>query len=468
MTSMSAMTAMTGFGLGSSPNAKPTRPAGTSKARAGAAEEPEQSVQATIDSRLPTYLAVAFASLVAALVVGRYELVATAVPFVGLAALGLSGRRSPNVEAEVKLASERVLEGDDVEGAVVVSWEGDVELDVVLVSMRGVMPLDPLPTPGWSLPAGRGPVTLPFRLRARVWGRHDLGQLWVRARRPGGMFVWEQQVATGPELRVLPAPLRLNRLLKPAEPRTVAGAHLSRLRGPGTDFAELRPYQPGDRLRDLSWATTARSGEPWVTVHHPERTGTVLLVLDAFFSKDAASTEGLARAARAAWAVASAHLQVQDRVGLLAVGRTAAWLPPRGGRRARWMLIDELLAVGAAAEDWRQRRWRIRADVPADALVVGVTSLRSPGFPQDLMHHRRQGRTTVALVIDTADLLAPPADSVDAAAQRIWQMDLELRRYELERSGIPTAVVRGDGGVGAAVSLVRKATARQDKLRRAA
>lgn len=425
----------------------------------------EESSPAAVDPRLIVYLVVGFGSLVAAVIVGRYELVATGVPFVGLAAVGLSGRRLPKVEAEVKLASERVLEGDVVDGEVVLSWDGEAELDLVLVSMRGVVPLDPLPAPGWSLPPGPGPVALPFSVRARVWGRHDMGQLWVRVRRPGGMFVREAQLATGPELRVLPAPLRLNRLLKPAEPRTVAGAHLSRLRGPGTDFAELRPYQPGDRLRDLSWATTARTGEPWVTVHHPERTGTVLLLLDAFFAKDAASTEGLARAARAAWAVASAHLQVQDRVGLLAVGRTAAWLPPRGGRRARWMLIDELLAVGAAAEDWRRRRWRTRAHVPADALVVGVTSLRSPGFPQDLLHHRRQGRTTVALVIDNGDLLPPPTGPVDAAAQRIWQLDLQLRRHELDRGGVPTAVIRGDGGVGAAVSLVRKATARQEKAR---
>lgn len=425
----------------------------------------ERPPSATVDPRLVVYLVVGFGSLLVAVVVGRYELVATGVPFLGLAAIGLSGRQPPEVRAEVTVASERVLEGDLVEGQVAVSWDGAAELDLVLVSMRGVVPVDPAPSPGWGLPAARGPAVLPFRVQAKVWGRHDLGQLWVRARRPGGMFVWERQVAIGPDLRVLPAPLRLNRLLKPAEPRTVAGAHLSRLRGSGTDFADLRPYQPGDRLRDLSWATSARTGTPWVTVHHPERTGTVVLLLDAFFAKDAASIEGLARAARAAWAVASAHLRVQDRVGLLAVGRTAAWLPPRGGRRARWMLLDELLAVGAAAEDWRRRRWRSRATIPADALVVGVTSLRSPGFTQDLQHHRRTGRTTVALVIDNSDLLPRPKDSVDAAAQRIWQLDLQMRRHELERSGIPAAVVRGEGGVGAAVSLLRKATGRQEKAR---
>ena len=78
-------------------------------------------------------------------------------------------------------------------------------------------------------------------------------------------------------MRVLPRPLHLDALLKPSEPRTVAGAHLTRVRGPGTDLAELRPYVPGDRLRDLSWSATARTGEPWVIVCHPERTGTVVV-----------------------------------------------------------------------------------------------------------------------------------------------------------------------------------------------
>jgi uncharacterized protein (DUF58 family) len=353
-----------------------------------------------------------------------------------------------------------VLEGDPVEGEAHVDWDGDAEVDVILSGWLGVSPVDPAPVVGWSLPAGRGPVTLPFRLEARSWGVHDLGTLWVRARRPGGLLVWEQRLASPPRLRVLPAPLHLDRLLKPAEPRAIAGVHLSRLRGQGTDFAELRPYQPGDRIRDLSWGTSARLGKPWVSVHHPERTGTVLLLLDAFFGDDRRGREVLARAARTAWAVASVHLRAQDRVGLLAHGRTAAWLPPRGGRRARWLLLDELLAVGGAAEDrWRRRHLSARVVVPTDALVVGVTSLRSRHFVRDLLHHRRAGHTTVALVIDTSDLLPHAGSRVDAASRRILLAQLEAERHALERGGVPTALITASEGVGQAISSLRRRTA---------
>ncbi|MDT8342525.1 MAG: hypothetical protein RQ751_13525, partial [Longimicrobiales bacterium] len=137
-------------------------------------------------------------------------------------------------------------------------------------------------------------------------------------------------------------------------------------------------------------------------------------------------------AARATWAVASMHLRAQDRVGLLARGRTAAWLPPRSGRRARLMLLDELLSVGRAAQDLTRRRIpRKRVKVPHDALIVGVTSLQNNTFSPNLLRYRRHGHATVALVIDTADLLTRAEDPVDAAARRLWFAQRHTERRNL-------------------------------------
>jgi len=408
------------------------------------------------DPRLAPYLIAGFAPLFVAIATGRHELAALGAPFLALAVMGLVGWEPGRLRGGVTVGAERAIEGDVVEGTVDVDWDGVAEVNVVLHGWRGVAPLDPAPELRWSLPAGRGPVTLPFRLRARAWGAHELGSVWVRARRPGGLLMRERKLADAPPLRVLPNPLRLNHLLKPAEARAFAGAHVSRLRGHGTDFAELRPYQPGDRLRDLSWATSARLGKPWVTVHHPERTGTVLLLLDVFHRDDDATAESFARAARAAWAVASVHLRAQDRVGLLARGRTAAWLSPRSGRRARWQLVDELLAVGGAAQDyWRLRRQRMRVIVPHDALIVGITTLRFHQFARNLLDYRHRGHTTVALVIDIADLLPGPKHGADHAARRIWLAQREAERSALDGGGVPTAVVTPDGGVGPAISALR-------------
>ncbi len=409
------------------------------------------------DPRLPAYLVAGFGALIGAVALGSGEVAALAAPFLAFAAAGLALPRPGGVRGSVHVDVDRVIEGATLSGEIRVDWDGIAEVDVMLDGWRGVTADDPAPHVAWALAPGTGPVRLEFRMRAEAWGAHDLGTLWVRLRRPGGLLIEERRLAATPTVRVLPSPLRLDRLLRPAEPRAVAGMHLSRLRGHGSDFAELRPYQVGDRLRDISWATSARLGAPWVTVHHPERTGTVMLLLDAFFRDEDDSTEALALAARTAWAVASAHLRAQDRVGLQAQGRSVAWVPPQGGRRARWMLLEELLGVGGEAADrWRRQRRFGRPVVPADALVVGVTSLESHSFTRDLIHHRRVGHTTAALVIDTEPLLPSARGSLDATARRLWLARRDAERGALERSGVLTALVTPSGGVGPAISSVRR------------
>jgi uncharacterized protein (DUF58 family) len=50
--------------------------------------------------------------------------------------------------------------------------------------------------------------------------------------------------------------------------------------GAGTELAQLRPYQVGDDVRHIDPNATARTGEPYVRAHVPERTLTTWLVLD--------------------------------------------------------------------------------------------------------------------------------------------------------------------------------------------
>jgi uncharacterized protein (DUF58 family) len=50
--------------------------------------------------------------------------------------------------------------------------------------------------------------------------------------------------------------------------------------GAGTELAQLRPYEVGDDVRHIDAAATARTGEPHVRLHVPERTLTTWIVLD--------------------------------------------------------------------------------------------------------------------------------------------------------------------------------------------
>lgn len=58
------------------------------------------------------------------------------------------------------------------------------------------------------------------------------------------------------------------------------GNHLSKRRGRGMDFAEVRNYQAGDEIRHMEWRITARTGKPHIKLYQEERERPVMLVTD--------------------------------------------------------------------------------------------------------------------------------------------------------------------------------------------
>src|SRR4029079_11108347 len=83
-------------------------------------------------------------------------------------------------------------------------------------------------------------------------------------------------------LRVYPREERLRQLVRPARTQLGAGNQVSRSRGDVIEFADLRPFNAGDRLRLIHWRASARRGELWVTELHPERNADVVIFLDTF------------------------------------------------------------------------------------------------------------------------------------------------------------------------------------------
>lgn len=422
-------------------NWQPARPGEVRRWALGATV---QSVVSS-DRRLGVHAVLATTGAVLAVVTGQAAYAAVAVPAAMLLVWRSWHGRAPGVAVTVREPPARVLEGSCWELVVDLAWSGRASVDVVHGGVDGHVVHGP---PGATLDAeGGGQVRI--QLEARRWGRHGLGRVAVRARRPDGMLVHDLVVDLPGVVRVLPAASRLDALLHPARPRAAAGAHAAPTRGSGTDFADLRPYVPGDRLRDLSWAASARSDDPWVVVHHPERTGTVVLLLDGFV--EAGLPDGaLDRAARVVWSVARHHLANGDRVGLVAAGPSPRWLPPVAGRRARWEVLDALLRVDALMAG-RGSRGRTatsarRQDeaVPADAFVVGVSPLQSDAFVAAIAHHRRLGRPTAVVGVELADLLPAAGDDVERVARRLWRLEAEVRRAKLSRAGVRTLLVAED------------------------
>lgn len=61
---------------------------------------------------------------------------------------------------------------------------------------------------------------------------------------------------------------------------SLAGLHMTRARGRGMDFDEVRIYQPGDDVRSIDWRVTARTQKPHTKLYREERERPVMILAD--------------------------------------------------------------------------------------------------------------------------------------------------------------------------------------------
>lgn len=122
--------------------------------------------------------------------------------------------------------------------------------------------------------------------------------------------------------------------------------------GRGTELAQVRPYQVGDDVRYLDAAATARTGEPHVRLHVPERTLTTWVAVDVSPSMAFGSADRLKAD------VAEGAASVLARLGVRRAGAVGAMLfgageplvsPPRGSRPGL-VGVRRMLALGTAPD----------------------------------------------------------------------------------------------------------------------
>ncbi len=129
------------------------------------------------------------------------------------------------------------------------------------------------------------------------------------------------------------------------------GSYQAVFKGQGMEFAEVRPYTPGDEVRNIDWNVTARMGQPFIKRFVEERELTVMLLFDASASGDFGSRARFKRelAAELAAVLAFSAGSNNDKVGLLIFSdRVEQFVPPRKGRRHILRLVRDLLVFQPA------------------------------------------------------------------------------------------------------------------------
>ena len=150
-----------------------------------------------------------------------------------------------------------------------------------------------------------------LRLRCSRWGAYLLGGVRIRAHDRFGVLLHEERLEPSLPLKVYPHAETLRALLRPQETQVSAGNQVARVRGEGIEFADLRPFTPGDRPRRINWRASARRGALWVNEAHPERNADVVLFLDTFAEARRAGPGTLDLAVGAAGSLAERYLLPQ-------------------------------------------------------------------------------------------------------------------------------------------------------------
>ena len=194
-----------------------------------------------------------------------------------------------------------------------------------------------------------------------------------------------------------------------------AGEYRSVFRGQGMEFAEVRPYIPGDDYRSIEWNVTARLASPFVKTYTEERELTLLLVVDQSGStRFGKPITKAALAIEVAAVLALAAARHNDRVGALLFSDTVeSVIPPRKGRRHALRVIRDLVAFEPVGR---------RTDLAA-----------SLAYATKLLHHR-------SIVVILSDFLATeweqPLRSLASRNDVVGIMVDDPRERELPAAGL--------------------------------
>jgi uncharacterized protein (DUF58 family) len=400
--------------------------------------------------RLSAYASLAAAGLVAGLALGRVEPVALAAPFV-LALVAAVAGREPQVSVRLSLDRERALEGDEVTATIELASAGGVERLDLLLPLPQELRAEDGTARGLHLHADEE-RTLELTLHCERWGAFAVGPVLLRARDVLGLRSWEHTVGAAQALRVYPSEETLRSLVPPLETQVFAGNQVSRARGEGIEFADLREWQPGDRVRRVNWRATALRGSLWVNEQYPERNTDVVLFLDTFAEARAHGRSTNDRAVRAAATLAHGYLLRKDRVGLVGFGGVLSWLLPESGTRQLYAIIDTLL-TSDIVQSYALRGVEVLPPrtLPPKALVLAITPLLDDRTAAALLDLRARGYDLIVVEVSPLELFEPGAAASDELAHRLWRLSREALRWRYEQVGVPVATWRE--GVPLAVPL---------------
>jgi uncharacterized protein (DUF58 family) len=406
--------------------------------------------------KLGAYAGLAALALLAALATRRPELVAVAAPFAILAGTGLVSLRRPEIAVDTTIERERALEGDEVEVRIALEAALGAERVEVLLELPRELSLADGHNP-WVVHLADGERReLSYRLRCDRWGGFRIGRVYLRSKDAFGLFRHEDVFDRRQPFKVYPTEEAVRDLLRPLETQVFAGNHVARQHGEGIEFADLRPFVAGDRVRRVNWRASARRGELWVNEHHAERNADVVIFLDSFAEARRGGQSTLDPALRAAASLAARYLRQKDRVGFVTFGGMLNWLLPATGTGQLYRIVDAMLDTQIILNyAWRDIDVIPPRTLPPQALVLALTPLLDSRAASALLDLRGRGFDLVVIEVSPVPFVRPPRGEAQELGHRLWHLQRDAVRGRFERAAVPVAIWGEESSLAAALEEVK-------------
>ncbi|OBJ62052.1 DUF58 domain-containing protein [Mycobacterium sp. 1423905.2] len=370
-------------------------------------------------------------ALAVAVMTGRWQLIAFAAPLLGVLCSISWQPKVPTVQVHGEPDLQRCFETEQARVTVWVTAESDeasIELSVSGVDGMDIDVVESKSGPSKTVAAV-----------AHRWGRYPIrARVDLLAR--GGLLCGTGTVdaahvvvfpLTPPQSTSIPQTELLDRL----------GTHLTRHTGPGVEYADIRPYVPGDQLRAVNWAVSARRGRLHVTQRLTDRAADVVVLIDTYRQPPGPATEATERVVRGAAQVVQTALRNSDRAGIVALGgNRPRWLGADIGQRQFYRVLDTVLGAGERFER-TTGTLAPRAAVPNGAIVIAFSTLLDTEFALALIDLRRRGHVVLAVdVLDTS----PFEGEHDPLVIRLWGLQRSAMYRDMATIGVDILSWPGD------------------------
>lgn len=398
-------------------------------------------------------LLVATAGIAFSILFGDPVLVVLVAPMVLMAALGLLHRPRSAPRLSSHLDHLTLHEGQGTVVRLVVDDLAGVEHVTRVAAGAPYLASRPLSGGAGVLvdgDAGRVPT---LEVSPRRWGRRTLGEEKVGLTAPWAGYRWGPLPLSGQAMDVLPVTPPFDSTAEVPAPIGLVGRHRSRRAGDGSEFASIRPFHAGDKLRRINWRVSLRSDSLHVVTARAEQDAGVLLVVDALADHGASGgVDGLASSldvtVRAAAAVAEHHIRSGDRVSMRVVGPGQEFVAYGTGQRHLRMLLGKLARV-RAGEPRALAPERLQLRATAGTVVIVLSPMLADAIGTATAVLAKRG--VPILVVDTLPEDVVPAviegtnTTVADLAWRMRRVDRDQQLARLATLGCPVVPWRGPG-----------------------